>query len=74
MCRQGDVLYSVPSKFISVISILVHWDTPVEELEKANNFKWTINLNTCERKGFTRMKRVVMGFKAELKNVWTQMK
>ena len=64
--ETGDVLYSVPSKFISVIPILAHWDTHVEELEKVNSFKWRIHLNTGERKRFTRMKRVGMAFKAEL--------
>ena len=65
--QTGDVPYSVPSKFVSVVSILAHWDTDVEELERANSYKWRIHLTKGERKRFTRMKRVVMGFKAEVK-------
>ena len=61
-----DGLYSVPSKFISVQSMVVHWETYAKEMEKANGHKWRHHLTKSDTKRFTRMKRIVTAFKKEV--------
>ena len=61
-----DEVHCVPSKFVSVQSMVAHWETYVNEIEKIHSHKWRRHLSKGETKRFTRMKRIGKAFKAEV--------
>ena len=61
-----DEVYYVPSKFVSAQLMVAHWEKYVNKMKKVHSHKWRSHLSKGETKRFTRMKRVVKVFKAEV--------
>ena len=51
--------YVLPATFLTVSSLLEHWDDHIEQKESRYGFRWRKQFTRIENKRFSRMKRIV---------------